>query len=221
MQQPAECIFAISLADRAEVAGFQLAIAFQLAIVRVGPVTAPQLTGKRVGILQRHFTAISLADMRNHRTGLNRIFLHQTGDRRVETRLGIFKRAATVPFIEGNAPTIFMWPGTATALNQPGKAKANIGRYVCAHPEQFTHRLPLLTTLTPSIGAQHANPNTILAGAVRPLKPLSLNHLFFDQLNQDVDRFDMNFLDAIGVTEVRYADFHVCGTGHFAAVFAG
>ncbi|MOA42139.1 hypothetical protein D3C78_1641680 [compost metagenome] len=31
----------------------------------------------------------------------------------------------------------------------------------------------------------------------------------------------MNFLDAIGVTEVRYADFHVCGTGHFAAVFAG
>ncbi|MND88795.1 hypothetical protein D3C80_808280 [compost metagenome] len=144
MQQPAESIFAVSLADRAEVAGFQLAIAFQLAIVRVGPVTAPQLTGKRVGILQRHFTAISLADMRNHRTGLNRIFLHQTGDRRVETRLGIFKRAATVPFIEGNAPTIFMWPGTATALNQPGKAKANIGRYVCAHPEQFTHRLPLL-----------------------------------------------------------------------------
>ncbi|MNU08913.1 hypothetical protein D3C72_2551870 [compost metagenome] len=63
MQQPAESVLAVSLADRAESTGFQLTVAFQLAIVRVGPVTAPQFAGKRVGILQRHFTAIGLTDM--------------------------------------------------------------------------------------------------------------------------------------------------------------
>ena len=81
MQQPAEGFFAVRLADRAEIARLKRLIARELPVVRIGPVTAPQFTGKRMGIFQRHFAAVCLTDVGDHRAGLDGVVLHQFGNR--------------------------------------------------------------------------------------------------------------------------------------------
>src|SRR5471030_798202 len=144
MQQPAESEFAVGLSNRTQRAGIKLSVTAQLAVVGVSPVAAPQFAGKRVGIFQRHFAAVSLTDMRDHRAGFDGVFLNQAGDGRIKTRMRILKGAATITLVEGNAPAIFMRASPASTLHQPTETETDISRNVGAHPEQFAHRQPPL-----------------------------------------------------------------------------
>ncbi|CSG26188.1 Uncharacterised protein [Shigella sonnei] len=92
-----------------------------------------------MSIFQRHLAPIGLANMSHHRTGFYRVVLDKFGDGGIKAGLWIFKCATAFTFVKGNAPAIFMWPGSTTTLHQTGETKADIGRDVGAHPEQFAH----------------------------------------------------------------------------------
>src|SRR5699024_12653652 len=77
--------------------------------------------------------------MSHHRTGFYRVVLDKFGDGGIKAGLRIFKCATAFTFVKGNAPAIFMWSGSTTKLHKTGETKADIGRDVGAHQEQFEH----------------------------------------------------------------------------------
>lgn len=53
----------------------------QIAVVGEDPVAAPEFALEGVGVLQTDIALRGLADMRHHIHGLNRVVLHQSGQR--------------------------------------------------------------------------------------------------------------------------------------------
>ena len=49
----------------------------------------------------------------------------------------------------------------------------------------------------------------------------SFLHLAFYGLNQNVNNLDVNFLNSVGITEMRHSDFNVSHSGQPAAVLTG
>jgi len=136
VEQPAERRFAVSIADRQMLAGLlQGLVVGQLAVMGECPKTAPLLSGERMGIFQGNRAAVGLADMADNGAAFNRVGLHQFGDGRVVARRGIFKSAAALVFVKGDAPAVPMRPGAPAALHQAGKTEADIGRDVRAHTQ--------------------------------------------------------------------------------------
>ncbi|KAF1061511.1 MAG: hypothetical protein GAK45_02205 [Pseudomonas citronellolis] len=142
VEQVAERRLAVGIAHRAVEAGGRREVG-QLAVVGEGPVTSAHFAYERVGVGQTDLADVGLADVPDHRFALDRIALHQARDFRVAARGRVLEQAHTTAFVEGDAPTVTVGAGAATALHQPGEAEHDIGGDIGAHAKQFAHTTAL------------------------------------------------------------------------------
>src|SRR5690606_21469738 len=131
----------------------------QLAVVGEAPVAAPQLTGKRMGVGQRHRPGAGLADMTDHHLALDGVTLHQTRHFRVRAGGGVLEQAQPPPLVKTDAPAITVRAGATTALHQAGEAENDVGGHVGAHAEQFAHDRSLVRPAVPAGRAARPPPS--------------------------------------------------------------
>src|SRR5690554_6185644 len=143
-QQPAESVFAVSIAHRPIDTQRQCLPTLKLPIVSIAPGSAPHLPGKGVSIRQPYPTHIGLTDMADDNMRLDWIIGNQPCNRRTHRRVRIAEIAVTAGFIEGDSPAVTMRPGTTTTVQKTGKTETDIRWHVGTHAQQLTHALFLV-----------------------------------------------------------------------------
>ncbi len=115
------------------------------AVVGESPVSAPELARKGMGVCQAHATMGGLSNMTDRVQAFNATATHQFRYLRIAARLWVMEGPAGISLIESNTPTIAVRTRAPAPLNQTRKAKADIGRNVAVHAQQFTHGYSMIT----------------------------------------------------------------------------
>jgi hypothetical protein len=111
LHQPAEGAFAVGVTHGAE-GRVQLGLKIQqVAVVRKGPVVAPQLAHEGVAVLQRHVPLRGLADVGDHMAALDGVALDQLGHGRHAGGLVVHEQAQASALEKGDAKAIGMFAG--------------------------------------------------------------------------------------------------------------
>ena len=96
----------------------------QLTVVGEDPVTAPQLTHKRMGVGQVDRTHIGLTDVRDRSFALDRIVLQKARNAGLTARLDIVEGTYALAFVKRHAPAVLVRPGCTATLDQARKTEA-------------------------------------------------------------------------------------------------
>lgn len=139
VHQPAKGVFAIGGADRHVVAERALFDAFQLAVMGEAPGVAPQFAAEGMGVFQRCLAAIGLTHMGNDHQALDRVGADEARQFGMGAGIGVVDRPAALVLVETDAPAVGMRTRGAATLGKRREAETDIGRYIGAHRQQFTH----------------------------------------------------------------------------------
>src|SRR5690554_5162531 len=139
LQDVAEGAFRIGRADRHKTPVQRRGVFLQVAVMGEDPVLPPQLTLKRVGVVETDLALRGLANVRNGVERTNGVVAHQFGDRRIRAWARVEERAHSAPLKKGDAPAVAMMVGQTAARAKAGKRETDVRRDIAVHAEQLAH----------------------------------------------------------------------------------